>query len=367
MQPVSRVGSGQSSFSSREASSLTNVHGLKRTSDLFLSSDAGTRVVACADDAFKVSLESIHDEVKCPICLGIISNTRTFMECLHRFCAECIEKYIRVRKKECPQCRMHCSSKRSLRPDKRFDSLINALYPDRQTIELQENMIFDNPEMLVEARARLEKFTEEVQYQAKRMGASKSVSLADSTVKLKRLKRDAHKRKEKADLKLQAKEKRKQKMREEKKMKKRKSRKLLSADPVPAPSEEAAPPRKRIKFRVSSASKEAKSEFAPSFGVEDPSVVHEDDMRQVELMLYAFDGSPSLDKVAYLCPGNLRVRALRRFIKASLAQSGHVVSKVSIVVELAGVLPGDLTVAAVRDVVCAGHPFFSVVLHYSTG
>ncbi len=64
MQPVSRVGSGQSSFSSREASSLTNVHGLKRTSDLFLSSDAGTRVVACADDAFKVSLESIHDEVR---------------------------------------------------------------------------------------------------------------------------------------------------------------------------------------------------------------------------------------------------------------------------------------------------------------
>lgn len=68
--------------------------------------------------------------------------------------------------------------------------------------------------------------------------------------------------------------------------------------------------------------------------------------------------------------GSLRVRALRRFIKATLAQSGHVVSKVrvatrvvscaqqrhelpqvSIAVELAGVLPGDLTVAAVRDVV----------------
>jgi hypothetical protein len=110
-----------------------------------------------------------------------------------------------------------------------------------------------------------------------------------------------------------------------------------------------------------------KNEYAPSFGVEEPSAVHEDDLRQVlatlvifpverseviqqvELMLYAFDGSPSLDKVAYLCPGatlfrihvaccvivcpagNLRVRALRRFIKASLAQSGHVVSKVRFV------------------------------------
>ena len=27
--------------------------------------------------------------------------------------------------------------------------------------------------------------------------------------------------------------------------------------------------------------------------------------RQVELMLYAFDGSPSLDKANYLCPGIL--------------------------------------------------------------
>ena len=63
MQPISRTNSGASSFSSREASSLTNVWGLKRTNDLFLSPDAGSRVVACGDDAYKVSLEAIHDEV----------------------------------------------------------------------------------------------------------------------------------------------------------------------------------------------------------------------------------------------------------------------------------------------------------------
>jgi hypothetical protein len=92
--------------------------------------------------------------------------------------------------------------------------------------------------------------------------------------------------------------------------------------------EEDAPPRKRIKFRLSSASKAAKSGFAPSFGAEEPAAVHEDDMRQVvhthfasphrisqfsrqvELMLYAFDGSPSLDKANYLCPGTLRVTPL---------------------------------------------------------
>ena len=68
MQPLSRSSFAQSSFSShshpsREASSLTNVYGLKRTADLFLSSRAGTRVVAIADDAYKMTLESIHDEV----------------------------------------------------------------------------------------------------------------------------------------------------------------------------------------------------------------------------------------------------------------------------------------------------------------
>ena len=71
MQPVSRAGLGQSSFSSREASSLTNVYGLKRTSDLFLSPDAGARVVACANDAYKVTVESIHDEVS-SLCLTFV-------------------------------------------------------------------------------------------------------------------------------------------------------------------------------------------------------------------------------------------------------------------------------------------------------
>jgi hypothetical protein len=39
------------------------VFGLKRTSNLTLSSHAGTRVVAAPDDVYKVPLESIHDEV----------------------------------------------------------------------------------------------------------------------------------------------------------------------------------------------------------------------------------------------------------------------------------------------------------------
>jgi hypothetical protein len=63
MQPAIRSSAALNSVPSREASSLTNVWGLKRTSGLFLSPDAGTRVVACGNDAYKVSLETIHDEV----------------------------------------------------------------------------------------------------------------------------------------------------------------------------------------------------------------------------------------------------------------------------------------------------------------
>jgi hypothetical protein len=201
MQPVSRVGSGssQSSFSNREASILTNVYGLKRTNDLHLSPDAGTRVVACGDDAYKVTLESIHDEVLqfgilCsmnepvllaagemsymsrynkqhahfhgmyapllrrgmhlwPTCRSSQMNrffsfrkrdeVLIIMISLTHVASQCIEKYIRVRKKECPKCRMHCSSKRSLRPDKRFDSkTLNDKNPKQMPCIFLPSIIF---------------------------------------------------------------------------------------------------------------------------------------------------------------------------------------------------------------------------------
>ncbi|KAK9152819.1 hypothetical protein Sjap_000299 [Stephania japonica] len=77
-----------------------------------------------------VKLSEIRKEVQCPICLGIIRKTRTVMECLHRFCRECIDKSMRLGNNECPACRTHCASRRSLRDDPNYDSLIAALYPD---------------------------------------------------------------------------------------------------------------------------------------------------------------------------------------------------------------------------------------------
>ncbi|XP_038993526.1 putative E3 ubiquitin-protein ligase RING1a isoform X3 [Hibiscus syriacus] len=68
----------------------------------------------------------------------IIKKTRTVMECLHRFCRECIDKSMRLGNNECPACRTHCASRRSLRDDPKYDALIAALYPDIDKYEKEE-------------------------------------------------------------------------------------------------------------------------------------------------------------------------------------------------------------------------------------
>ncbi len=106
---------------------------------------------------------------------------------------------------------------------------------------------------------------------------------------------------------------------------------LSSADAGNIKAQDGEPPRKRVKIRVSSASKSSHPELdgVPpwSIGLARPSV-HRDGMHQaiwarahflarpfplnftqVELMLYAFDGSPSLDKITHLCPGTSNIRA----------------------------------------------------------
>ncbi|XP_050205815.1 putative E3 ubiquitin-protein ligase RING1a [Mercurialis annua] len=85
-----------------------------------------------------VELPEIRKDVQCPICLGIIKKTRTVMECLHRFCRECIDKSMRLGNNECPACRTHCASRRSLRDDPNYDALIATLYPDIDKYEAEE-------------------------------------------------------------------------------------------------------------------------------------------------------------------------------------------------------------------------------------
>jgi E3 ubiquitin-protein ligase RNF1/2 len=90
------------------------------------------------DEFVMVKLAEIRKEVQCPICLGIIRKTRTVMECLHRFCQECIDKSMRLGNNECPACRTHCASRRSLRDDPNYDALIAVLYPDIDKYEEEE-------------------------------------------------------------------------------------------------------------------------------------------------------------------------------------------------------------------------------------
>ncbi|KAG3168872.1 hypothetical protein PI126_g3095 [Phytophthora idaei] len=86
-----------------------------------------------------LSVRQLNDAFKCPICQGIIKETMVVMDCLHRFCGECISIAIRQSKRECP-C-MHIPSKRSLRPDTNFDARIRMIYPNLAEFERNEDQI----------------------------------------------------------------------------------------------------------------------------------------------------------------------------------------------------------------------------------
>ncbi|KAH7283366.1 hypothetical protein KP509_34G003500 [Ceratopteris richardii] len=109
--------------------------GVSETIDDESSADKGPTT---AEEYIEVDLSDIRKDVQCPICLGIIRKTRTVMECLHRFCRECIDKSMRLGNNECPVCRTHCASRRSLRDDFNFDALIAALYSNVDSYEEEE-------------------------------------------------------------------------------------------------------------------------------------------------------------------------------------------------------------------------------------
>ncbi|KAG7388890.1 E3 ubiquitin-protein ligase RING2 [Phytophthora pseudosyringae] len=88
-------------------------------------------------------VRQLNADLTCPICLGIIKETMVVMECLHRFCGECISTAIRQSKRECPSCRIHIPSKRSLRSDANFDALIRKIHPNLAEFERNEDQIIE--------------------------------------------------------------------------------------------------------------------------------------------------------------------------------------------------------------------------------
>jgi len=110
--------------------------------------DPGVRTLITDDRTTTAPIPLLNVELTCPVCLGIIRNAMTVMECVHRFCEECITKCLRLGKKECPSCRVKCVSRRSLRRDPTFDEIINAVYPDLEAYEagLDAQIEMDNHE-----------------------------------------------------------------------------------------------------------------------------------------------------------------------------------------------------------------------------
>ncbi|KAJ1469473.1 hypothetical protein T484DRAFT_1642737 [Baffinella frigidus] len=53
--------------------------------------------------------------------MNAIEETMTIADCMHRFCADCINQCLSKSKKECPSCRAPCPNKRQLMPDPDFD------------------------------------------------------------------------------------------------------------------------------------------------------------------------------------------------------------------------------------------------------
>lgn len=70
-------------------------------------------------------LQPLQSETKCPICLESQSEPYVVPDCLHRFCKECIETSLRKCKNECPQCRIFVSTRRGLRPDKKYEVFVS--------------------------------------------------------------------------------------------------------------------------------------------------------------------------------------------------------------------------------------------------
>ncbi|KAH8582095.1 RING finger containing [Cryptosporidium sp. chipmunk genotype I] len=88
----------------------------------------------------------LYSDFNCLICFRILQRTMVVKDCLHRFCGECIEKCVRIGLRECPQCRLHIASRRSLRNDSIMDTLTFRLFPEAGEFERkhQEILISNN-------------------------------------------------------------------------------------------------------------------------------------------------------------------------------------------------------------------------------
>ncbi|KAF9590783.1 hypothetical protein IFM89_038375 [Coptis chinensis] len=85
----------------------------------------------------EVNLVAVRKPFECPICLGIMKETRTLQDCMHRFCRDCIKKEMGLGNNECPVCHVRIESRSSLREDIRYNKMILALFGEVEKNEEQ--------------------------------------------------------------------------------------------------------------------------------------------------------------------------------------------------------------------------------------
>ncbi|CAF1314119.1 unnamed protein product [Rotaria magnacalcarata] len=86
-----------------------------------------------------VPVDPIVKSLSCPICLDLFNRTMVTTICLHRFCADCIHRWLKSDNKVCPTCRKTLKSKRYLRSDSRTDLLVDFVKKQQaKTSELAE-------------------------------------------------------------------------------------------------------------------------------------------------------------------------------------------------------------------------------------
>lgn len=153
----------------------------------------------------QIPLKTLNAEFICPICLGYMTKTSIVMECLHRFCHECIQKCLRLGKKECPSCRIHIPSRRSLRADPEFDAMLRCILgkldvqlEEQETQEAQKAL--DRSKAFMESRKRAMEGGKQSKVSATtmmtmtmiRLGKGPERNAADRSAWLQRLNRTLH-------------------------------------------------------------------------------------------------------------------------------------------------------------------------------
>ena len=134
------------------------------------------RTLLPASHQVTIPVRLLNAELTCIICLGIIRSATAVADCLHRFCAQCINQSLRHHKKQCPQCRVACPSHRNLRKDDMFDHIIGSIYPDLEKAEYDREKA---AEALIDS-AGLSKFAESAVKGAQKQAADAKQRLAET-------------------------------------------------------------------------------------------------------------------------------------------------------------------------------------------